>query len=206
MTQIIVSGETIINDQPDDSVYEVAGGVPTGLVTRGDGSSFTIGDLHNHAGPIELHQEVSLPDPSPAARPYLRWNGSAVVPGPDYPTYQAQKAAAARSVLQSDFDALVAGGLTITSTGTPALNGTYPVDVVSQAKMTSVAAYINANDKFPAGLSAMPIPLLSGGAVIATSTAAYVAVVSAIADFVTTADLALDTGSGRWPAASVTIP
>lgn len=112
---------------------------------------------------------------------------------------------AAKNQAIAAFEALAAAGLSITSTGTPALTGTYPTDLESQAKMTSVAAYINANAKFPAAVAHMPIPLLNGSAAVASTTAEYLAVVSAIADFVTACDLALDTGS-QFPTSSVTIP
>jgi len=118
----------------------------------------------------------------------------------DLPTQQA-----AQNQARATYAALLAGGLAITSTATPALDGTYAVDPATQGKLTAVATYIQRNDKFPGGVTAMPMLLANGTAAVAQSTAQYLAVASAIADFVTDADIALDTGSGQWPPTSVTI-
>lgn len=113
----------------------------------------------------------------------------------------AQQAAANQGA--ATYNALIAGGLRITSTGTQAINGTYSADPQTRADMQGVVSYIQQHNAFPANRPALPVPV-AGGAVIVPSPAAYLAIATAIADFVTAAILAKNIGSA-WPSASVTI-
>lgn len=58
--------------------------------------------------------------------------------------------------------ALFAVGCQIASTGTPALNGTYAIDQISQQQMAGVATSIAAGFGFPASLTEIPWPDVSG--------------------------------------------
>lgn len=57
---------------------------------------------------------------------------------------------------------LFSAGCHIVSTGTPALNGTYSIDPVSQQQMGGVATSIAAGFGFPASLTIIPWPDING--------------------------------------------
>jgi hypothetical protein len=75
--------------------------------------------------------------------------------------------------------------INITSVGTPAINGTYAIDTGSQAIITSVAVYIAVNAKFPAGVSTLPYPDVTGTPHVFPTTASFMAFATAVADYVT---------------------
>ena len=201
MTTIVTSGSVIAYAVPDTSTVNLS----SGLVQNADGSSFYMGDIINGSLPsAQVHSGVTLPDTSPGARPYLVWTGTNAIEGPGYAAYQAVLAVKAAAVALVTYTNLISGGLAVTSTGTPSLNGTYAVDPLTQGKIASVVAYIGVNSKFPASQTAMPMLLVSGSKISVGTTAEYLVIASAIADFVTLCDLALDTGSS-FPTPSVTI-
>jgi hypothetical protein len=109
---------------------------------------------------------------------------------------------------QAQFASLIAGGLTITSTATPAINGTYAVDAAAQDNFSATETYVLANGAFPLGAT-QPWPLLNGALVMIPSIAVFKEVASAAAQFVAAADIALGTaeagGTPSWPSASATI-
>lgn len=114
-------------------------------------------------------------------------------PAPPAPTL-AQQAAAA-----------INAGLTITSTGTPALNGTYACDDAHQARINRVQGFIEANGKFPNGLTELPWPDMSGAIHLFPTTAEFTAFASAIADYVMALDAVIMGVSTALPAISVKI-
>jgi hypothetical protein len=122
----------------------------------------------------------------------------------------AQSAKAAIAAAQTAYNNLIAAGLTVTSTGTPAVDGTYACDDAQQDIVTRIQAYITKNNAFPGGLSAVQLRKADGSGYIAIGTVAlFQAVGSAIADFVAKADeaeLAVLAG-GSWvaPSNAVTI-
>lgn len=121
-------------------------------------------------------------------------------PPPPVPPTPAQQAKAA-------YDAFIAGGLAITSTSTPAINGTYALDPGSQQTVTTEAAYINAFSEFTTGAASnFPWRLPNGSAIVFPTTASFMAVTKAIAQSVTAANLALQSESTTMPPSSVTIP
>jgi hypothetical protein len=75
------------------------------------------------------------------------------------PPSAAQLAAAA--LVQSAYSALSAG-LIITSTGTPALNGTYAVDQLSQMDVIAIETSLNAGKGFPGGAATFGYPDAAG--------------------------------------------
>jgi len=160
MTTIIVSGEIVINETADDSAIDLT----TGTVTRADGSSYILGDLHGYDGPTEVHSGVSLPDSDPAARSYLRWTGTAVVAGPDYPSYRAVKINAATADAVAAVQALIAAGLSLVSTGTPSLNATYSIDTDAKSVIDGIYSGIKNGDGLPGGGATFVYRDILGGA------------------------------------------
>ena len=100
-------------------------------------------------------------------------------------------------------------GIQITSTSNSALNGTYAIDPTTQNKLTSIAAYVAVNQKFPAGQATLAWPDAAGVLHQGFTTSQFLALGSVIADYVTGVELArtlLSTGNlAEWPATSVTI-
>jgi hypothetical protein len=95
-------------------------------------------------------------------------------------------------------------GLTISSTSTPAINGTYAVDANAQSKLNAVTTYVMLNNAFPANQSAMPWADMSGAA-HALSIANFKAFATAIANYVAELDLYANGALTTIPANTVTI-
>ncbi len=100
--------------------------------------------------------------------------------------------------------ALLAGGLTITSTGTPAINGLYPCDDGTRATIAEVVAGISAGQGFPGGGATFDFDI-AGGHVVIPSTAAFVAIGAAVRDFVYGCIQVVMGRSTTLPPANVTI-
>lgn len=114
-------------------------------------------------------------------------------PAPPAPSL-AQKAQAALNA-----------GLTISSTSTPDIDGTYACDETAQGRFNRVYNLIQkAGGSFPNKLTALPWPI-EGGSVTFNSVAEFLAVEQAVADYVLTLDLIITTGAGTLPADAVTI-
>lgn len=79
--------------------------------------------------------------------------------------------------------ATIAEGCAITSTGTPAIDGTYAIAGQSWVDMKDEAQYISTFGGFSGGLSALPWVLPSDAAVVFPSTALFLSVVKACADY-----------------------
>lgn len=105
--------------------------------------------------------------------------------------------------------ALLATGITITSTGTPALNGTYAVDPAAQSKITAEQVYIATTGKFTNGQTTRGWPDISGALHTFPSTAEFTAFAEACAQLVDAVlaaqEAALAGGSWVAPAATATI-
>ena len=112
------------------------------------------------------------------------------------------------AVAQATYASLVTGGLTITSTGSPAVNGTYGVQPSDTANLNATETYILANGS----LQQTPEPwfLTNGSEVLIPSVTVFKNISSAIANFITSAHvaegIAAAGGTPSWPSASVTIP
>jgi hypothetical protein len=102
--------------------------------------------------------------------------------------------------------AAILAGCAVTSTGNPALTGTYAIDASSTALINGVATYIAINGKFPAGQSSLPWPDASGALHIFATTAEFQAFASAIADWVTKISLYLNGVATALPTGGETIP
>lgn len=143
------------------------------------------------AVPAALYAQLS-------ANPDLRLvAGAAMLPLP--------KPAPAPTIAQQAA-AMAATGCQVTSASAPALNDTYAVDPVTILKLTSLSHYISVNGKFPAGQSVLPWPNAARTRFAAfTSTAQFQQLATALADFVTEIDLAVDGASTTLPSSSKTI-
>ncbi|HQT65348.1 MAG TPA: hypothetical protein PLO16_12630 [Acidocella sp.] len=98
--------------------------------------------------------------------------------------------------------ALIAAGLTITSTSTPAINGTYACNAAAQANFSEIETYILANNALPQ--TPLPWPV-AGGLVAIPSTALFKEIATVVANFVEVCDEVVTANAGTLPAASVAI-
>ncbi|MHB1305288.1 MAG: DUF4376 domain-containing protein [Acidiphilium sp.] len=103
-------------------------------------------------------------------------NGAFSAPPAPPPPTLAQQATAALSA-----------GLAITSTNTPALDGTYSCDDAAQARINRVAVYVQMNGKFPGGTSTIAW-LDATGAQHVFSVAQFQAFATAVGDYVAALD------------------
>jgi|SRR5579871_3746199 len=99
---------------------------------------------------------------------------------------------------------MLAAGLAITSTGTPALSATYPTDPATQQKMLSVQVVLTATGAFPGDAQTWQIKD-AGGSWHTVTPAQYLAIGSALAAFVAQLDLVIEGQLTTLPAASATI-
>lgn len=109
--------------------------------------------------------------------------------------------------LASVVSSALAAGLTITSTSTPAINGTYAVDQAAQSRINAIETAILKNGAFP-GTSGtqMAYPDITGKLNVFPGLASWNAFATAIADYVADLDLyAAGAPGSRLPAAAVTI-
>ena len=131
--------------------------------------------------------------------PGCTWSGAAVV-APTVPTLSVQQQ------LTDQAQALIAGGIAVTSIGTPSLNGTYATDSRAQANMLGVVSYINANGKFPGSAGALTWYDMDGQPHVFSSASEFMALYSAGLDFVMDCQLVADASAGTLPSATATIP
>lgn len=129
---------------------------------------------------------------------YTVSSGALVAPTP--PT-AAQLAAAA--LFQSAQAALIAG-LSVTSTGTPALNGIYAVDQLSQMDIIAIETSINAGKGFPGGSTTFNYPDM-GGVMHSFTETAFTAFAAAVRDYVYALKSVVAGASTTLPTTSTTI-
>lgn len=130
--------------------------------------------------------------------PGIGWgyNGTAFVPPAEVTLTLAQQA-----------QALTAAGLTITSTGTPALNGVYIVaDGVpfGRQDIANEAQYVSTFGDFTNGGTTLAWPLASGAVVTFPNTTEFMAFAKAVAQF-RAAILAAVATNGPLPSGTATI-
>ena len=135
-------------------------------------------------------QTIQWMDPVPDTLPT-----GAVNMGGDLPT-SAQLAAVfpgyaaaiaeqqAQTTAMAAYNAAIAAGCQIVSTGTPALNGTYALDAQSISDVMSEVQFIGAFSEFSNMASTLVWPVV-GGAVTFPSTAAAMSVFKSLAQYVT---------------------
>lgn len=166
-----------------------------------------------------LHATVVLAllaNPCAFAQPYT----NKIVDGVAVPLTQgdldqrlADDAASARKqalqAIDDTFAHLIAGGIQITSTGTPALNGAYYADEQAQGKLSGVITGIAAGQGLPGG--AATFSYLDTSGVPHSFTADQItALAKAVRDFVYAATIARATaqagGTPSWPSNQITVP
>lgn len=118
----------------------------------------------------------------------------------------AAPAAPPAPTLARQAEALIGGGITITSTGTPSLNGVYAANPAAQGNLLAVQTYILTNAKFPGSSGTYPWLDASGAAHIFPSVAEFEAFATAVANFVADCTMIILTGTGTLPVATATIP
>lgn len=129
----------------------------------------------------------------------------------DYATFQTIQAAAAAQqaalLPQKNASAAISSGIVITSTGTPALNGTYPLDQDTQGQLNGVITFILINGTFPNGISEMPWYDTSGAMHLFPSVAAFKDFATAFANYVATVTIYANSGGtiGSIPSNNITI-
>ncbi len=107
------------------------------------------------------------------------------------------------------YNGLISGGLTLTSTGTPALNGTYAVDTQAQHNISSIMSGIANGLGLPGGGSTFTYQDQSGVSHSFDATH-FSALAKAVRDFVYNCDITLATivqgGTATYPINSIVIP
>ena len=153
------------------------------------------------ATPFPVHPSLTW-EPIPAGQTvevgYTFANGTFTAPpAPPTPTL-AQQAAAA-----------LGAGLTVTSTGTPAINGTYAIaDGVAfgRADIGTEAQFISTFSEFTNGTQTLEWPLLNGTFVTFPSTASFMNFAKAAAQYYAAVKAVVAAGQGSFPSNQVTIP
>jgi hypothetical protein len=132
--------------------------------------------------------------------PGWSYDGTAfAAPPPPPPQTPAQIAALA-------YAAFVANGLSVTSTGSPALSGLYAIDDVSQTDIATEAQFISTFAEFTTGATTnLPWPMPNGAIMIFPTTTAFLSFAKVAAQAVAAAKFAL-AQSAAMPAATATIP
>jgi len=104
--------------------------------------------------------------------------------------------------------AALAGGINLTSTGTPALNGNYSVSAQSIANVANVTTYILKNGRFPGGVSQLPWADTAGSMHAFPDVATFENFATAFADFVAAVQIYADSAGtvGSIPSNAITIP
>lgn len=100
--------------------------------------------------------------------------------------------------------AAMVGGLAIVSTATPALNGTYAVDRLSQMDVIAIETSLSAGKGFPGGAATFNYPDASG-AMHSFSEANFTDFAAAVRDFVYGCNAVIAGSSTTLPASTVTI-
>ncbi len=110
---------------------------------------------------------------------------------------------------QQNADNAIAAGIIVTSTETPSLSGTYPIDPATQVKLNSAITYIILNGAFPpASAVSMPWYDADGVAHVFTAIVDFKNFATAFADFVAHVDIyaGSDGETGSIPSNNITIP
>ncbi len=147
-------------------------------------------------------QAIIPPDPANADwQVYLTWLS---VPNTPDPAPPASSASAAASTLAAKLSA----GIALTSTGTPALNGTYALDPTSTTQIYQIGLFASQFATFPSGATTQPYPDAAGTQHTFT-VPQFVAFLRAVAPLVsalqTQAGVMASGGTPAWPSQSAVI-
>jgi hypothetical protein len=154
--------------------------------------------------PGQVYSSARSTDVAATDETYLAWVEAGGLTTPIDTTANLMAVLEAAGV--SAYDKLIAGGLTLTSPTSPALNGVYALDATTQTNITTVASYINDYGEFPTGQATnFPWPLQAGGTVIWPTTAAFTAFAKAVGQVVAMAKLAPALGQ-PLPSTTIAIP
>jgi hypothetical protein len=169
--------------------------IASGLIVQVNPSQFPV--------PVSLvWVDISTITPAPqvgwsAVETSGAWAFTAPSP-PPAPT-PAQLAAAAYSTF-------IGGGLTVTSTATPGLNGVYPIDADSQVTISTEAQFVSTFAEFTNQQTTnLEWQTQNGAMATFPTTQAFMAFAKAAAQAVAAAKLAAATGAAM-PSGAVTIP
>ena len=135
---------------------------------------------------VEVPDNFSMP---PGAAQYVNGEWSAYTATPS----QGSLAAAA-----------FAAGLTVTSTSTPAINGTYAIDQLSQMDIIAIETSLNAGKGFPGGATAFNYADTSG-AMHSFTQANFTDFAAAVRDYVYGLRAVIAGASTTLPSATATI-
>lgn len=127
-----------------------------------------------------------------------------VAPGWTYSKGTFSAPAAPKPTLAQKAQAMLSAGCQIASTGTPALNGTYAVDSLSQMHVVAVETSIAAGKGLPGGASTVTWPDVTGAPHSFTATN-FSNFAAALRDYVSALSAIAATDSGTLPAQPMTI-
>lgn len=156
----------------------------------------TDGDISQMFHPDLLWVDVTAMSP----RPEQNW--SAIETSAQW-VFAAPPAPPAPTPAQLASEALMAG-LTITSTGTPSLNGTYACDALSQSDIIAIETSLNAGKGFPGASTTFNYPDASGVMHSFTATS-FTDFAAAVRDFVYGCKSVISGASTALPASTATI-
>lgn len=119
----------------------------------------------------------------------------------------APAAVLAAQALQAEVANALSAGLAITSTSTPAINGTYAVDQSAQTRINAIETAILKNGVFPGSSGTqMAYPDITGKLTVFPSTALFSEFATSVANYVADLDLyAAGAKGATLPSASVKI-
>ena len=109
------------------------------------------------------------------------------------------------SAISLDLTAAGQNPVTVTSTGTPALDGTYPTSGPIWSDLKDEALFIASFGEFSSGAATISFALSPSSVVTFTAPAQLQAVVKAIGQYQTTLKTIIATGAGTLPSAGLTI-
>ena len=137
--------------------------------------------------------------------------GSTVTLVNGVPTQELQTAPIpAATILQQQAAAALSAGLSITSTGTPALNGTYRVASgvpFGREDIGTEAQFVSTFSEFTNGATTLDWPLIDGKTFVTfPTTASFMNFAKAAAQFFAACKAIAAIGAGSLPTASATIP
>ena len=184
------------------TIYAIVSGVPYfnyggQVFTQGEVANIIAWDGTTPYTPPPGTVAVAIPNGMTVPIGATYANGTFTLPTP--PTAPAP-------TLAQQAQALLNAGLAITSTGTPALNGTYATDAAAVQNATNIAGYISINQKFPGNTTTtLTYTDAAGNPHVFPSTAEFLAFYTAAGNFVADCQDVIYGLSTALPSAAATI-